>query len=57
MITAEDAGNLLKLIDRALKGGPQQGGVNDHMATAALIVKLSKIAKGEPDGEDVSPTD
>lgn len=46
-ITPQDAVNLLKLIDRALKGAPMQGGLNDLKATAVLITKLQRIIDQE----------
>jgi hypothetical protein len=58
MLTHEDARNLLILVDRALKAAPQQGGLNDHLATAQLIMKLNALAKeATPDGKDLPPTD
>ena len=53
-ITKQDAGNLLRLIDRALKNSPQSGGIKDHFATQKLIDKLVAIAQEPEVGEQDS---
>lgn len=55
LVTKQEAVNLLKLIDRALKNSPHEGGVQDNQVTALLIHKLNAVATAEEaDVQDVS---
>lgn len=52
-LNAQDYGDVLKLIDRALKAAPQPGGIGEHYRCFQLIQKLQQLHKAARDGEDV----